>query len=69
MKNSVMKILSQGIGYCAKCGDTQGPWGWYQGVWLCEDCGEKADEGEQKMQGDGRAPGEESQNIVQGWHS
>lgn len=50
MKNSVMKILSQGIGRCAMCGDTQGPWVWYEGRWLCEDCGEKVDEGEQKMQ-------------------
>ena len=64
-----MKILSQGIGHCAMCGDTQGPWEWHEGIWLCEDCGEKADESEQKMQGDGRAPGKESQNIVQGWHS
>lgn len=44
MKNSVMEILSQGIGHCAMCGDTQGPWGWYEDRWLCEDCGEKVRE-------------------------
>lgn len=53
MKNSVMQMLSQGIGHCARCGDTQGPWEWYEDRWLCEDCGEKVNEGEQKMQGDG----------------
>lgn len=60
MKNSVMQMLSQGIGHCARYGNTQGPWEWYEDRWewyedrwLCEDCGEKVNEGEQKMQGDG----------------
>lgn len=28
-----------GIGYCWKCGDEQGPWEWNdEHGWLCEDC-------------------------------
>lgn len=28
-----------GFGICTRCGDMQGPWGWYEGIGLlCEDC-------------------------------
>ena len=34
-----------GFGICARCGDTQGPWGWHPGTgWLCEDCEEMENE-------------------------
>lgn len=39
MNYKVLKYLSQGIGHCVLCGDTQGPWGWYEGYgWICDDC-------------------------------
>lgn len=33
-----------GIGICAKCGDTQGPWTWSEGRWLCDSCISRAKE-------------------------
>ena len=31
-----------GIGHCAKCGDTQGPWTHFKGVgWLCDICADE----------------------------
>lgn len=39
MNYKALKYLSQGIGHCVLCGDTQGPWGWYEGYgWICDDC-------------------------------
>ena len=29
------------LGYCAKCGDTIGPWIWCDELWLCEQCGKE----------------------------
>ena len=27
-----------GLGVCAQCGDTEGPWSLVSGLWLCDDC-------------------------------
>lgn len=44
MNYKVLKYLSQGIGHCVLCGDTQGPWAWYNGIgWICDDCVERGD--------------------------
>mgnify|MGYP006969159541 CR=1 FL=1 len=33
------------LGCCISCGDTQGPWSWYEGIgWLCEECEESYEE-------------------------
>lgn len=35
------------LGCCISCGDTQGPWSWYEGIgWLCEECEESYEERE-----------------------
>ena len=30
-----------GLGICAVCGDTNGPWGLYKERWLCDSCIER----------------------------
>ena len=31
-----------GLGVCALCGDTQGPWSWEEDIgWVCDECEEK----------------------------
>lgn len=44
MNYKVLIYLSQGIGHCVLCEDTQGPWAWYNGIgWICDDCVERGD--------------------------
>lgn len=34
-----MMVGFAGFGLCTRCGDTQGPWGWYdRSGWLRDDC-------------------------------
>lgn len=66
MNYKVLKYLSQGIGHCVLCGDTQGPWAWYNGIgWICDDCVERGDvnEVQQKEREAGQIPEETSQNY------
>lgn len=66
MNYKVLKYLSQGIGHCVLCGDTQGPWVWYNGIgWICDGCVERGDvnEVQQKERKAGQIPEETGQNY------
>lgn len=66
MNYKVLKYLSQGIGHCVLCRDTQGPWAWYNGIgWICDDCVERGDvnEVQQKERKAGQIPEEAGQNY------
>ena len=39
-----------GFGVCIICGDTQGPWGWSEGIgWVCDKCEEKDEPGKLRL--------------------
>lgn len=42
-QKNVNKFI-KGIGMCAKCCDTQGPWTWHKGRWLCDSCLQREEE-------------------------
>ena len=66
MNYKVLKYLSKGIGHCVYCGDTQGPWGWYDGIgWICDDCIERGvlNEISEKERKAGQIPEETGQNY------
>ena len=43
-----------GIGICAKCCDTQGPWTWTSLGWLCEKCAGELDNVSDKVKDDAK---------------
>lgn len=51
------------LGICSRCGDTEGPWGLYDGRWLCDRCGEMENE-KNVNQGeeDNERPGTDEEN-------
>ena len=66
MNYKVLKYLSQRIGHCVLCGDTQDPWAWYNGIgWICDDCVERGDvnEVQQKERKAGQIPEKTGQNY------
>jgi hypothetical protein len=68
MNYKVLKYFSQGIGHCVLCGDTQGPWGWYNGIgWICDDCIERGvlNEISEKERKAGQISEKKSQNHLQ----
>ena len=48
-----------GLGVCAQCGDTEGPWSLVSGLWLCDDCAEEVANKEDNNGDDNREGTEE----------